>query len=445
MTPARSSPSCTCWMALLLAATLHGADWSPTVSTFRGEFHRVGPGDRHWANHEVSTDLMNWTNTAVPLPALPAGRILGACGIPVEGQSTGAGSDPGPWHALLVLVQAEAPSLHLLRSIDGHAYSFPERSPTLQAPAATSGNLGLVWHAPSRRWVLGVPVLDAVGPALSIHGSTNLLDWTPLGRVGGNHAQGGLCEVPVLGDASARRWLVVDSRGEARTWLLDAQDFGIDPARIGIPSGHGSWEFQPTLGIVHPPGRMLSVGRRVADHAGDDGFPWEIALDESGASPRIVWRHAAETESLRLRSWLTANTRFTRVGTHQLAEALPTSFELEFDLRPSRTLRLSFRLGADTIRLDGSTRELTLGELRTTLPPAGDTERWHISRTPRRIEILAANGRGRLCATPTRPAAGDPAIIEREGGGWAPILRIVLHELRLPSQPASAASAPTQR
>ncbi len=422
--------------ACLLLTRLLGADWPPAVSTFGQHFHRIAPGDETWARHDVSRDLVNWTNTGVALPPLPAGKVLGACGIEVANPAAGATNASGPWHAMLVLVDAGLPSLKLLRSADGRAYAIDPGETVLRIPGATTGNLSLVWHSPSQRWVLGTPVRDQSGDAISFHGSSNLLDWVPLGRVEGDHARGGLCEFPERRNQGTARWVLVDSRNEARIAILSDGQVLPERRRMAAMRGDGSWGFLPTPGVLPPRGRRLVVGRTGNGGPWDGGTPWEVACEEFEDGPQLVWLPAAEFESLRSKSRTLNVPRLSKAGTNQLLARLPSSCEIRLEFRASPHHRLLLRLSSEVVRFDGGRRELSLGDAKATLPPAADTERWTIVRTPSHLELVASAGRVRLC-TPIRfEESPGPVVLERPGGWWLSLQYLALHELQTTSAPA---------
>lgn len=422
--------------ACLLLARLLGADWPPAVSTFGQHFHRIAPGDETWARHDVSRDLVNWTNTGVALPPLPAGKVLGACGVEVANPTASTTRASSPWHAVLVVVDPGMPALHLLQSADGRAYAIHPRSGSLRIPGATRGNLSLVWHSPSRRWVLGTPILDEDGHSISFHGSSNLLDWVPLGRVKGDHARGGLCEIPERRAQGAAPWVLVDSHNEARmATLIDGQ---VLPERLRLATvrGLGSWAFLPTPGVLPPHGRRLVVGLPSNGGTWDGGTPWEVACEDFGDVRHLVWLPAPEFESLRSKSRILNVPRLSKAGTNQLLTRLPSSCEIRLEFPASPHHRLLLRLSSEVVRFDGGRRELSLGDAKATLPPATDTERWTIVRTPSHLEMVASDGRVRLC-TPIRfEESPGPVVLERPGGWWLSLRYFALHELQSTSTPA---------
>lgn len=390
---------------------------------------------------------MNWTQPGVALPPLPAGKVLGACGIevaiPAPEAAPEAAAKSAPWHAVLVLVDSDPPSLQLLQSRDGHAYTIQGRPPSLSVPGATTGHLSLAWHAPSGRWVLGVPIRDANGPAISFHGSTNLLDWSPMGRVEGDHARGGLVELPLRADHATTRWVLFDSSNEARFVAWSHGTLRTEPTPLKGVRGNGAWAFPPVPGIAPPRGRRLVVGLPANGGDWQGGFPWEMALEESGTTSHVVWLPAAESESLRSRSRVLSLPRLTKAGTNQLLSGLPPSCEIRLELTASPHHRLALWLSGTALRFDGAKREVSLHTNKVDLPPGGDTERWTITRSPSQLEFVTSGGRVRL-ATPLPPqAGGGPVVMERPGGWWIKSHSFAVHEMQ-PGSNAAPSSGPSE-
>lgn len=394
---ANALPRIVCLAASLLPmARLLASDWPAAVSAFGRQFHRFAPDEARWARHDVSLDLVNWTDAGLAMPSLPAGKVLGVCGIEVGSPVQGAPPMATPGHALLVLVDSGMPSLHLLHSRDGRSYAIHERSPSLRVPGATVGNLSLIRQSQTQGWVLGIPILEARGSAILFHGSTNLLDWVPMGRVDGDHAQGGLCELPVRGGAATSRWVLVDSRGDARVMSWDRGSLHPEPQGIKSVRGQGRWAFLPVPGILPPRDRRLVVG--LAAHGGDwaGGTPWEAALEESDAARQMVWLPAAESEGLRTRSRLLSLPPLSKPGTNQLLDQLPPACEIRLEIASSPHLRLRLRLSTQSIGFDAAQRVLSLGTNAVVLPTGDDMARWTITRTPSQIEVVASGGRVRM-------------------------------------------------
>lgn len=441
------------WTGLcgLVASTLmmEGADAWSALSSFRSEFHRFSAtqpssqaGQGPWASHDVSADLVNWRDAGLPLPAEPLGRVLGACGVEDPMGRSGLGPKGVPLHVSLAVVEAEVPSVCLSYSLDGRSYVRHAANPVLRLPGASGGGVGIVSHPPSGRWVMGIPVQDARGPGLQFVASSNWVDWQVLGRLEGEYARGGLCDLPVRGTPPATRWIVADSTGRLRAGTFDGQQFVADGRRLETVRGQARWGFVPVPGVVPPAGRRLVVGTSKEGDAWQGGLPWQLVLDGTETALQMRWEPCVEAEWLRSRSRLFEIPRGPRAETNRLDVSLPPAFELRMELRSSPHLRLVLRLAGDVVQFSGPRRELTLGTTTVALPPPGDFERIVIMRTPHQIEVLASEGRVRVVAATRFPEAGGPLVIERPGGWWMSINPLVLHPLSITRPPTPAPPPP---
>ncbi len=428
---------------------MEGADAWSALSSFRSEFHRFSasqpsskPGQGPWASHDVSTNLVNWRDAGLPLPAEPLGRVLGACGVEDPTGRSGLGPKGAPLHVTLAVVEAEVPSVCLSYSLDGRGYVRHAANPVLRLPGASGGGVGIVWHPPSGRWVMGIPMRDARGPGLQFVASSNWVDWQVLGRLDGEYVRGGLCDLPVRDTPPANRWIVADSTGSLRAGTFDGHQFVADARRLETVRGHARWGFVPVPGVVPPAGRRLVVGASNEGDAWQGGLPWQLVLDGTETALQMRWEPCSEAEWLRSRSRLFDVQRTTHPTTNRLESVLPPAFELRVEARSHPQCRLVFRLSGDTVEFSSPRRELTLGTTTVPLPPSGDVERIVIIRTPHQIEVVASGGRVRAVSVPRFPEAGGPLVIERPGNWWWPIQQVVFHALSIPRSATASPPPP---
>jgi fructan beta-fructosidase len=190
---------------------------------FAGEYHlfyqHLRPGERrqHWG-HAVSSDLLNWTHLPIALYPDELGDIYsGSAVVDAEDSSGFFHGQPGLIAIFTHNNNASPPRGPQVQSI---AYSSDRgRTWTKYAgnPVITnSGNPDfrdpkVLWHAPTRRWVLVVACLDRV----QIYLSPNLRDWTYASEFGVGYGARtvpwecpDLFELPVDGAPGQRKWVL---------------------------------------------------------------------------------------------------------------------------------------------------------------------------------------------------------------------------------------------
>lgn len=434
-------------MACVLGTGLAGLQgmaqpaWGPSVSAFRGEFHRFTPVEPPAGKgetallalelaHEVSGDLVEWRGAGEGLKAGPRGRWLGSCATEDALGASGLGG--GPVHVVMAMVQGDEPGLCLAGSTNGRSYAWHSGNPVLRVKGA-SGAPSVLWHAASARWILGVPVRDAGGGGLQFHGSSNLVSWVELGRMEGGFEGGGLVELPVQGASGAARWMLVDSKGAAWAGKFDGQRLVGGPRGLVPVRGDVSWAFAPARAAMAPGGRWLVVGKGPGTGLGDGWMPWEVSLAGEEASPQVVWEPARESEGRWVRSRSFEPPRNSAAATNAITSRLPRRFELRLEMASQQNHRLTVRMSGDEIEFSGKTREMVINGQTWAMGPGGALERWVVVRTPDRLEVVASGGRVRACVVPRQPEAGGPLILERPGAWWVHPGLLVMHELREPT------------
>lgn len=435
------------WACLVLAhawaATAAEVAWLPSVSVFRGEFHRfsqvdgpsvAGPGGAALPRvvHAVSRDMVGWRDPGGVLPTWePSRRILGVCSVEDASGVSGLGGPGRPVHGLLALMEGDPPALHGAGSHDGRTYVRHGDPPMLRVPGA-SGGPGVAWHAPTARWILGVPVRDGLGSGMQFHASSNLVAWTVLGRTEGDFLGGGLAVLPGREDPDSRHWILMGRGGGAWAGRFDGERVVGGAKGLHRVRGDMGWSCSPVLGMGLPGGRWLVVGEGPNGSREDEGFPWQASIAGGGSSPHVAWEPSVEGEWSRRRSRLYEAPRQNVAATNVIDTTLPGRFELRFELPSIVHHRITLRMSGDAIEYTGEPREMRVNGAPMALPPRGAMERWVVVRTPRRLEVVAGGGLARLCVVPRQPQARGPLILERPGGAWVIVGMLAVHELREP-------------
>lgn len=165
-------------------------------------------GNMHWG-HATSTDLLKWEHHGDAIVPDALGTIFsGSCVVDVNNTAGfGAGAVVACYtSAADRQVQSMAYSLD-----NGMTFQKYGRNPVLTSTQRDFRDPKLVWHEPSKRWVM----ILAVGQEMQFYSSTNLRDWTLESRFGeGQGAHGGVWECPDLLEMSLdgtdqKRWVLI--------------------------------------------------------------------------------------------------------------------------------------------------------------------------------------------------------------------------------------------
>lgn len=176
-------------------------------------YYQANPYGSLWGNlswgHATSEDLLHWKHHPTALFPDVHGMIFsGSCVVDKE-NTAGFGAN-----AVVAFYTSarEAQTQSIAYSTDG-GYTFTkyEGNPVLTSPKADFRDPKVIWHEPTRRWVM----LLAVGHEMQFFTSTNLTDWTYASSFGeGYGAHGGVWECPDLlemkvAGSDEKKWVLI--------------------------------------------------------------------------------------------------------------------------------------------------------------------------------------------------------------------------------------------
>ena len=299
-------------MALTCAA--HGASASDYTEPFRPQFHFTP--ERNWMNdpngmvfyegeyhlfyqfnpfgdkwghmswgHAVSPDMVHWEHLPLALAEEDGVMIFSGSAVVDWKNTSGFGKDgKPPLVAIYTGHYTEKPlqNQHIAYSNDkGRTWTKYEGNPVLDIGAKDFRDPKVMWHAPTKRWVMTVAL--SIDRKIQFYSSPNLKDWTflsefgPAGSVTGIWECPDLFELPVAGTKEKRWVLIVNvsagppaggSGGQYFIGNFDGARFTPDP----------DIALKPLPEFV-PPGQVL------ADFEGDNYSGWKATGEAFGSGP----------------------------------------------------------------------------------------------------------------------------------------------------------------
>ena len=184
-------------------------------------FYQYNPFGAKWGHmswgHAVSPDLVHWQHLPVAIPEVDGVMAFSGSAVVDWENTTGVGRDGRPpLVAIYTGHRTDRPSQsqYLAYSTDrGRTWTRYAGNPVLDVGSAEFRDPKVMWHAPTRRWVMTVVL--ATEHTVRFYGSPDLKTWTPLSDFGPTAATGGvwecpdLFELPVDGDATDTRWVLI--------------------------------------------------------------------------------------------------------------------------------------------------------------------------------------------------------------------------------------------
>ncbi|MNK82725.1 Levanase precursor [compost metagenome] len=189
--------------------------------------HRTTPdfANMHWG-HAVSKDLLHWEELSVALKPDDNGAIFSGSVVVDQNNTTGFFGEAGSG---LVAIYTNAgnktiPGKDQVQSIayskdNGRTWSKYDGNPVLlPADTADFRDPKVFWYAPSSEWVMTLAVKDRV----EFYKSPNLKEWSYASSFGaeaagthrGVYECPDLVQIPVDGDPSNKKWVLILSVGD---------------------------------------------------------------------------------------------------------------------------------------------------------------------------------------------------------------------------------------
>jgi fructan beta-fructosidase len=316
---------------------------------FDGEYHlfyQHNPFGIRWGHmswgHAVSPDLVRWRHLPVAIPEESGVMAFSGSAVVDWKNTSGFGRDGRPPLVAIYTGHREKnQSQFIAYSTDrGRTWARHSRNPVLDVGSAEFRDPKVFWYEPQQKWVMAV--VRATEHKVAFYASPDLKAWTHLSDFGPAGATGGvwecpdLFELPVDGDPTRKRWVLIvnlnpggvagGSGGQYFVGDFDGTHFTAD-AGAGLPVAQDAPDAAAGL-----PARWLDYGADFyaavtwSDAPRDDGrrvllgwmndwtygndiptAPWRgamsvprlIALSTTPQGPRLVQAPVPELERLR--------------------------------------------------------------------------------------------------------------------------------------------------
>jgi sucrose-6-phosphate hydrolase SacC (GH32 family) len=377
-------------------------------------FFQYNPEGSDWGNmswgHATSPDLVTWTEHDVAIPRDADEGVFSGSVVVDETNSSGFGVDG---RAPLVAMytsdytptsrRAGTQAQSLAYSNDGgYTWTKHRGNPVLDRGLAHFRDPKVFWYEPARAWrmVIAIPDRHLVG----IYGSANLLEWAHLSDFGGLGVTGGiwecpdLFELPVDGDPTRTKWVLLVSidggavaGGSGMQYFVgdfDGTTFTADadspthpsPARGAHWVDYGRDHYAGVTYNNVPGDRRVMVGWMGSWQyaAAVPTYPWrgqmalprELSLVSTPGGPRLAQQAVPEVAAR-----FASNTSQAWLGSERPSLAFDEAalIIVDLDLGAASKAGLAVRSG------DG--REVTQVTVARSSPPAGHGPKLVVDRT----------------------------------------------------------------
>jgi sucrose-6-phosphate hydrolase SacC (GH32 family) len=241
---------------------------------YAGEYHlffQHNPTGINWGNmtwgHAVSPDLVHWKQLDNAIEPDKLGTIFSGSAV-VDWENT-AGFQKGPEKTLVAIYTAAGgtnpeskgvPFTQCLAysSDRGRTWTKYAGNPVLAHIAAENRDPKVVWHAPTRRWIMAL-FLD--GNEYALFSSPDLKQWTRLQSI--TMKDCGECpdffEIPVEGGRGEKKWVLTAANGHYLIGAFDGQRFTPEAGPLVPDYGANYYAVQSYSDIPASDGRRIQI------------------------------------------------------------------------------------------------------------------------------------------------------------------------------------------
>jgi fructan beta-fructosidase len=418
---------------------------------YNGEYHlffQHNPygwawGNMHWG-HAVSKDLVRWEELGDKLLPDEMGPMFSGSAVVDWNNSSGFGKDGKPPLVLFYTAAGNPTTQCMAYSTDGRNFTKYSNNPIVKEVTGGNRDPKVIWHEPSRRWVMVLYVEWEKKHTVHFFTSENLKDWTLASIVNGDAPGGGFLyecpdffELAVDGDASRKKWVLLGANSDYAIGDFDGKRFLPDATRLKGQRGRGFYAAQSFSDV--PDGRRIFIGwwqTETKDMPFNQSMtvPLELALKQTDDGPRLTFAPAKDLQSLRAHTHEVVSSATKELiqspdSPNPLRDVSAELVELEIEFKPDVAKRVLINVRGVEIVYHTDKQEIELAGHRASAPLVNGKQRLIILCDRTGIELFASEG---LCYVP-QPVNVDPLnrqIVVSSQDGNAIITSLKLHELQ---------------
>ncbi len=371
----------------------------------QGEYHlyfQANPFGWGWDNmqwgHAVSPDMVHWTELPVAIHPHSAGDMVYSGSAVVDKNNT-SGWKKGPNDVIVAAFTSTGRGECIAYSTDkGRTFTEYEGNPVIKHKA-DGRDPRLLWHEPTKQWVLVVWSEDKSLPVPSDQGgidfytSPDLKTWTYQSRVGGYFECPDLFELPL--ENGQKKWVLTAASSEYRIGTFDGKKFV--PETPKLPGMQGRDYYAAQTFSQEPKGRHIQIGWFRTETPGMPfnqamSIPSELKLKTTPEGPRLTWTPIPELESLRAQTHSLGAQSIAETAPNPLAGIKGELFEIRAEFEPGTANEIAFNVRGVPIVYNASRSEISVGGMHAHAPLLNGKESLTIFVDRTGIEVYASEG-----------------------------------------------------
>ena len=384
-------------------------------------------GNMHWG-HAVSPDLVHWQELPIAIYPRKFGDWAFSGSAVVDKLNT-SGWKRGDEELLVGAYTSTGRGECMIYSNDrGRTWTEFEGNPVVKHQGRDPR---LLWHEPTRRWVMALYNEHEGKRWITFHISPDLKQWTFASRIEGFFECPDLFELPVDGDRAKTKWVLTAASSEYMIGTFDGREFRPETGKL--PGHRGEAFYAAQTFSNEPHGRCVQVGWGQMKTPGMPfnqmmSVPCELSLRTLPEGVRLCWQPVREIEKLRART-----TRIDRQllppGANPLGQIVGELFDVQAELGVGRAAEIGLGVGGTEIVYDVKKSELSCRGKRGPLRAVDGKVRLRMLCDRTSLEIFGNDGELFMpIALPIDEQRRNLSLIARGGDGNIEALQV--HELR---------------
>jgi len=408
---------------------------------YKGEYHLFyqhnpygwGWGNMHWG-HAVSRDLVHWQELGDKLAPDALGPMFSG-GAVVDWANTSGFGKPGQPALVLFYTAAGDPAVQCLAySTDGRTFTKFSGNPVVRQFTPGNRDPKVIWHEPTKKWVMTLYVETNRIHTIYFLGSPNLRDWTVLSQTDGFFECPDFFELPIDGNAANRKWVLTAANSEYMVGTFDGTKFTPETGKLPGHRGRGFYAAQTYSDIPAEDGRRIQIGWFQTETKGmtfnqSMTIPLVLQLVSTPDGPRLTWTPVRELASLRAKPYRFGAVTLQPQGANPLADVKAELLELRAEFQPEDASEVTFTVRGAVISFDARKQELVVNNHRAPAPLRDGKQRLVVFCDRASLEVFASGGLTYV-PMPFQPKPGDLALKVETRGGPARIDSLEIYELK---------------
>jgi len=409
-----------------------------------------GWGNMHWG-HAVSADLIHWEERPIALYPIGDNDLIFSGSAISDLENTSGWGSPGQPALVAAFTSTGRGECIAYSNDEGETWTEYEGNPVVKHPDE-GRDPRLLWHAPSRQWVMvvydqkrqGKPMDQHIAGAterdvhgLSFHTSPDLKTWRERSWISGFYECPDLFALPVNDDPRRTKWILTAASGGYAIGEFDGERFLPEGEMLGPPGGVPKLFYAPQTYSNHPDWLCVQMAWGLVKTP-DSPFnqmmltPTVLSLRTTADGIRLCREPVASLESLRTETFKFPAGPLR--GTPLLTELAGDAWDIEAVFRVGSIAFIIWDLGGDKFIYDAAERRLNGPGGSVGIPLVAERLRLRLLVDRTSIEVFGDCGQAYGVFARTAPGAPAPLALSlgeaksRDSG--VEIESLVVHALR---------------